>query len=237
MSQLQNTSTFRFHVVRQTVSCRCRSHDGQSHRVCRTQGQPQLLLCVTERHTKQKMLSDYLLNVECYWGWVAGLWISDLKENLKSCCCAVWLAESGRSSVEMFCRVSSLGESCTFSSTQRSVKIYKKNNWKSIIHMRKCSINTFSHFSYLLHHHRTLQLRHHHWGWASWCSCTYLGYLQLLVLGSSAWAMVHLTNKRLSNQSCHGGLVSANQEWNQTRTDLEGHAPGPFHLSPVCLFS
>lgn len=56
----------------------------------------------------------------------AGLWTPDLNENLESCCCAVWLAESGRSSVEMFCRVSSRGESCTLSSTQRSVNIYKK---------------------------------------------------------------------------------------------------------------
>lgn len=55
----------------------------------------------------------------------AGLQISDLNENLESCCCAVWLAESGRSSVEMFCRVSSLGESCTLSSTQRSVNTSK----------------------------------------------------------------------------------------------------------------
>lgn len=28
---------------------------------------------------------------------------TDLKENFESCCWAVWLAESGRSSVEMFC--------------------------------------------------------------------------------------------------------------------------------------
>lgn len=46
---------------------------------------------------------------------------ADLKENLESCCRAVWLAESRRSSAEMFCRASSLEESWTASSPQISV--------------------------------------------------------------------------------------------------------------------
>lgn len=47
---------------------------------------------------------------------------ADLKENLESCCRAVWLAESRRSSAEMFCRASSLDESWTPSSPQTSAR-------------------------------------------------------------------------------------------------------------------
>lgn len=69
----------------------------------------------------------------------AGFWIPDLKENLEPCCWAVWLAESGRSSVEMFCRVSSLGESCTPSSTERSVNIYKYRSITQFVYCNVCN--------------------------------------------------------------------------------------------------
>ena len=44
-------------MIRKSISCGCRSHDGQSHRVRRAQGQPQLLLCITGRHKGKVSIS------------------------------------------------------------------------------------------------------------------------------------------------------------------------------------
>lgn len=173
------------------------------------------------------------------------LWSSDLKENLESCCCAVSLAESGRSSVEMFCKVSSLGESCTLSSTHRSVEIIQKYSLNVLTLYLQVNVICICSavFSDLLYRHRKLQLRLHHSGWASWCSCTCPKCLQLPVLDCSAWAWGLLTSQPTDTQmhltSSTPWQISFSQsvQLNQTGTDLVGYAPGKRHLSPVCPFS
>lgn len=72
-------------------------------------------------------------NVHCHFAFCKKMYewefvsLRDLKEKVLSWGGAVWLAESGRSSAEMFCRASSLGESCSLSPSRQDSEKQSKS--------------------------------------------------------------------------------------------------------------
>lgn len=133
-----------------------RSHDGQRHRVGGAQRQPQLLLGVTGRGTAKKDSGVSVWERVGVGALCLCVGTADLKENLESCCRAVWLAESRRSSAEMFCRASSLDESWTPSSPQISVRGKQNEVQRSQPQELIPLVRAFFYFVHLLSRRKTV---------------------------------------------------------------------------------